>query len=536
MSLTFSLPFFSLLLLFASSTTTAQPYNATDHFFLDCGSPSSDTINDRTWDGDENSKFVPSNITTTSFSSKPEYPDSSVDQTPYSTARIFNTSSFTYTFPVSEGPKFLRLYFYPAIYDGRNPDQFYFSVSSNGYSLLTNFSAFLASSYLAQIRKHAGFSASPSFVKEFIIYVKDTQSLTVTFTPFPNSYAFINGIEIVSMPENLYFNNSKNRKFVGITTGPDITSDKALENIYRLKMGGRSIPATKDTTGMYRSWDTDDIYIYGGSTGLKPVYQKPITYTTETPNYTAPEEVYQNQRSMGKLSDTYNLTWILPVDSGFFYSLRLHFCNIIPQYNKSGQVLFKIFINNQTADEEVDLLRLTQGSGYPLYKDYIVFVNRPDDSRGKQDLPVVIPGLPKEQVSLAEWGKYSHRKGTMSKIIDPRLTGVIAPECLKQFGEVAVSCLKEHGIERPTMEEVVWGLEFALNLQEGAEKTVGEPMFENQEPPFLMEGETTTTTTTDDDVFTGSSGIRYGTSSISSSNDGFKSETVFSEILKPAGR
>ncbi|KAI3784924.1 hypothetical protein L1987_44032 [Smallanthus sonchifolius] len=400
MSLTFTLSYFFLLLLFASSTTTAQPYNATDHFFLDCGSPSSNTINDRTWDGDENSKFVPSNITTTSFSSKPEYQDSSVDQTPYSTARIFNTCSFTYTFPVSEGPKFLRLYFYPATYDGRNPDQFYFSLSSNGYSLLTNFSAFLASSYLAKIRKDAGFSrSSPSFVKEFIIYVKDTQSLTVTFTPSPNSYAFINGIEIVSMPENLYF-NSKTPKFVDLSTGPFVTNDKALENIYRLKMGGRSIPATKDTTGMYRSWDTDDIYIYGAAFGFTPQYNKSITYTTETPNYTAPEEVYQNQRSMGKLSDTYNLTWILPVDSGFFYSLRLHFCNIIPQYNKSGQVLFKIFINNQTADEEVDLLRLTQASGYPLYKDYIVFVNGPDDSRGKQDLWVAMHPDTKSELYL----------------------------------------------------------------------------------------------------------------------------------------
>ncbi|KAI3726173.1 hypothetical protein L1987_65970 [Smallanthus sonchifolius] len=464
--LTFRLPFFYLLLLLAATTTTtiAQAYNATEHFFLDCGSSSSNTINGRTWDGDENSKFVPSNFITTSFSSKPNSEDPPVPETPYSSARIFSASSFTYTFPVSEGPKFLRLHFYPATYAGRNQDQSYFSVSSNGYSLLTNFSAFLASSFLEKIRKDAGFSALPNFVKEFIIYVKDTQSVNVTFTPSPNSYAFINGIEIVSMPQNLYF-NSKDPKSVGMTNGPVVTNHMALENIYRLKMGGRSIPANEDTTGMYRSWEKDDSYIYGAAIGLTPVYQKPIPYTTETPNYTAPEEVYQNQRSMGKLSDSYNLTWILPVDSG----------------------------------------------------------------------PVVIPVLPKEQVSLAGWGKYCHRKGTMSEIIDPKLTSVIAPECLKQFGEVAVSCLKEHGVERPSMEEVVWGLEFALNLQEDAETTVGEPMSENQEPRFLMEGETMTTTT-DDDVFSGSSGIRYGTSSISSSNDGFKSETVFSEILKPAGR
>ncbi|KAJ0712309.1 putative protein kinase RLK-Pelle-CrRLK1L-1 family [Helianthus annuus] len=832
--LTSSLPFFSLLLLF--STTTAQPYNATDRFFLACGTPTT-TTTDRRWDGDQNSKFVPPNTTTTSFSATPLHLDPSVPSTPYSHARIFNTSSFTYTFPVSEGPKFLRLYFYPATYTNLKPEQSFFSVSSSGFSLLTNFSAFLTASYLE----------TTSFIKEFMIYVTDTQSLSVTFTPSLNSYAFINGIEIVSTPETLYFSVG-GLKYVGQTTGPVTDSKMALENIYRLNMGGGHISGTDDT-GMYRPWEQDNSYIYGAASGLTPVYdpKDQIMYTNETPRYTAPELVYRTQRSMGKQSDKYNLTWILRVDSGFYYKIRLHFCNIIPQYTKIGQ--------------------LTQGSGYPVIKDYIVFVNDPDRNRGKQDLwvamhpnpnselyldaylnglevfklsmdrslaspnpelisttpptepttsvnrnkkkppyaaiiggivgalvllsililivflkrrrvkdysaaedrssygpaysesksshstlpsdrcrrfsltevrsatgefnddfvignggfgkvykgyidnastvvaikrlnessnqgfqefhteigmlsklrhvqlvsligycedagemilvydymahgtlrehlyktnkpplpwkrrlqicigaakglhylhtgakrsiihrdvkstnilldenwvakvsdfglsklgprdqaqnhvstlvkgsvgyvdpeyyksqqltdksdvysfgvvllevlcarPVMIIGLPKEQVSLAEWGKLCYRKGTLEKIIDPKVRSVIAPECLRQFGDVAIRCLKEQRSERPAMDEVVWGLEFALELQEAADKTVGERVSENQEFPFLMQGETTT----DEDVFTGSSATRNGTSSISSSDEGFKSETVFSEILKPAGR
>ncbi|KAJ0712316.1 putative protein kinase RLK-Pelle-CrRLK1L-1 family [Helianthus annuus] len=151
--------------------------------------------------------------------------------------------------------------------------------------------------------------------------------------------------------------------------------------------------------------------------------------------------------------------------------------------------------------------------------------------------PVLIPGLPSEQVSLAEWGKYCYRKGTLNKIIDPKVSSVIAPGCLRQFGDVAISCLKEQRNERPAMEEVVWGLEFALELQESSEKTIGEAVPENQEFLFLMQGATRATTpTTNEDAFTGSSAIRNGTSSISSSDGGFKSETVFSEILKPAVR
>ncbi|KAJ6290463.1 hypothetical protein OIU78_026238 [Salix suchowensis] len=44
----------------------------------------------------------------------------------------------------------------------------------------------------------------------------------------------------------------------------------------------------------------------------------------------------------------------------------------------------------------------------------------------------------------------------------------ISPDCLKKFIEVAVRCLLEDGVERPSMTDVVWGLEFALQRQESA--------------------------------------------------------------------
>ncbi|KAJ0526928.1 putative protein kinase RLK-Pelle-CrRLK1L-1 family [Helianthus annuus] len=807
--LTSSLPFFSLLLLF--STTTAQPYNATDRFFLACGTPTT-TTTDRRWDGDQNSKFVPPNTTTTSFSATPLHLDPSVPSTPYSHARIFNTSSFTYTFPVSEGPKFLRLYFYPATYTNLKPEQSFFSVSSNGFSLLTNFSAFLTASYLE----------TTSFIKEFMIYVTDTQSLSVTFTPSLNSYAFINGIEIVSTPETLYFSVG-GLKYVGQTTGPVTDSNMALENIYRLNMGGGHISGTDDT-GMYRPWEQDNSYIYGAASGLTPVYdpKEQIMYTNETPSYTAPELVYRTQRSMGKQSDRYNLTWLLSLTQGSGYPVIKDYIVFVndPDRNRGKQDLwvamhpnpnselyldaylnglevFKLSMDRSLASPNPELIsttpptepttsvnrnkkkppyaaiiggivgalvllsiliiivflkrrrvkdysaaedRSSYGPAYSesksshstlpsdrcrrfsltevrsatgefnddfvignggfgkVYKGYIdnastvVAIKRLNESSNqgfqefhteigmlsklrhvqlvsligycedagemilvydymahgtlrehlyktnkpplpwkrrlqicigaakglhylhtgakrsiihrdvkstnilldenwvakvsdfglsklgprdqaqnhvstlvkgsvgyvdpeyyksqqltdKSDVysfgvvllevlcarPVMIIGLPKEQVSLAEWGKLCYRKGTLEKIIDPKVRSVIAPECLRQFGDVAIRCLKEQRSERPAMDEVVWGLEFALELQEAADKTVGERVSENQEFPFLMQGETTT----DDDVFTGSSATRNGTSSISSSDEGFKSETVFSEILKPAGR
>ncbi|KAK1421966.1 hypothetical protein QVD17_24769 [Tagetes erecta] len=377
--LTFSLPFF---LLFFTTTTIAQPYKATDLFFIDCGSSTASSSNpDQRWVSDENSKFMSSNIDTTSITFT-----SDLNETPYSTARVFY-ASFNYAFPVSLGPKYLRLHFYPATNSQLNTESFLFSVSSNGYSLLTNFSAFQAAFFIATTRSDAGVNGPQvrPFIKEFLIYVKDTQILNVTITPSRNSFAFINGIEIVSMPENLYFNTTKTKYLNQLTTVID--NHKALENIYRLNMGGSQIPVHNDT-GMYRSWDQDSYYMNGTEVGVKPLYNNSIMYTMETPNYIAPELVYQTQRSMGR--QTNNLTWILPVDSGFYHMLRLHFCNIIPQYNKSGVVVFSILINNQTAEQRVDLFNWTQGTGYPVFKDYMVFVHDPNGKRGKQDLWLVM--------------------------------------------------------------------------------------------------------------------------------------------------
>jgi hypothetical protein len=80
--------------------------------------------------------------------------------------------------------------------------------------------------------------------------------------------------------------------------------------------------------------------------------------------------------------------------------------------------------------------------------------------------PPIDPQLPREQVSLAEWGMQWKRKGLIEKIMDPKLAGTVNPESLAKFAETAEKCLAEFGSDRISMGDVLWNLEYALQLQD----------------------------------------------------------------------
>ncbi|THU70401.1 hypothetical protein C4D60_Mb08t24600 [Musa balbisiana] len=57
------------------------------------------------------------------------------------------------------------------------------------------------------------------------------------------------------------------------------------------------------------------------------------------------------------------------------------------------------------------------------------------------------------------------RKGLIEKIIDPNIAGTINSDSLSKFVEAAEKCLAEHGVDRPSMGDVLWNLEYALQLR-----------------------------------------------------------------------
>lgn len=80
--------------------------------------------------------------------------------------------------------------------------------------------------------------------------------------------------------------------------------------------------------------------------------------------------------------------------------------------------------------------------------------------------PVIDPTLPREMVNLAEWGMKWQKRGDLGQIVDARIAGTIKPDSLRKFAETVEKCLADFGVERPTMGDVLWNLEYALQLQE----------------------------------------------------------------------
>ncbi|KAB1214793.1 hypothetical protein CJ030_MR5G017536 [Morella rubra] len=76
--------------------------------------------------------------------------------------------------------------------------------------------------------------------------------------------------------------------------------------------------------------------------------------------------------------------------------------------------------------------------------------------------------LPGKQVNLAEWAMLCKKNGLFEEIVDPSLEGQVDPNSLRKFIETAEKCLQECGTDRPTMGDVLWDLEYALQLQQTA--------------------------------------------------------------------
>lgn len=141
--------------------------------------------------------------------------------------------------------------------------------------------------------------------------------------------------------------------------------------------------------------------------------------------------------------------------------------------------------------------------------------------------PVIDPTLPREMVNLAEWAMKWQKKGQLEQIIDSTLVGKIRPDSLRKFGETAEKCLADFGVDRPSMGDVLWNLEYALQLQEAVIQ--GDP----EENSTKMIGELPPQINNFNNVDTTAPGFE-----VSSVDDlsGVSMSRVFSQLVKSEGR
>ncbi|KAL5167446.1 Receptor-like protein kinase FERONIA [Glycine soja] len=366
---------FLLLLFFPYLSIADVIYSPVELFSINCGSSSNLSTRDgRNWTADI--KFLSENKDSVAA---PALTPSTLEG-PYTDARL-SRSQFTYSFPVSTGPKFLRLFFYSTSYQNFHRSKAYFSVKAGPYTLLQNFNA--------SLHADAGNEPGDYLFREYCINLKDGDPLNITFiasktSQNPDSYAFINGIEIVSMPPFLYYTNPDDvditglPHLVGVNTNLfPIENNFTLETKYRLRVGDQEIPVSQDT-GMLRSWDVDNKYVTTQSVLSLDIGPGIKLRFTKIPNYTAPDTVYRSVRNMGNngtINMGFNLTWQLPIDSGFTYLLRLHFCQLNPDMKNPGYQSFFIFVQDQLVEMWADILGWSdKQEGVPVVKQYVVFI------------------------------------------------------------------------------------------------------------------------------------------------------------------
>ncbi|XP_022743399.1 receptor-like protein kinase ANXUR2 isoform X1 [Durio zibethinus] len=332
---------------------------------VDCGSKGGKDEDGRTWEPDTK-YLLQSNG---SVQLQAGYQDPSLLSTvPYMNARIF-TSPATYQFPIKTKERYLvRFHFYPSAFPNFNITNSYFSVAAGGLTLMNNFSAAITCQALTQAYLVNEYSLAPS----------DSEVLNINLTPstnYTNSFAFVNGIELIAMPNLFGMTN-----MVGYDSSSVDVSTENLQMMFRLNVGGQSVPPSKDAGGLLRSWYNDDPYLYGAAMGVNIEASKNLRIDyKDLPKSSAPEDVYRTARAMGrdsKLNLKFNLTWLFQVDANFTYIVRLHFCEF--QLDKVNQRVFNVYINNQSAQADpspADIIAFTDGKGVPTYKDYAIVVS-----------------------------------------------------------------------------------------------------------------------------------------------------------------
>lgn len=331
-------------------------FDPVDNYLLDCGSSGNTSLGERVFVSD--TPFV-SNAERVSVSVRADNStvfSSSFGESLYRTARIMNASS-NYTFSISkQGRHFVRLYFFPFELDvgSYNLSRASFSVSAHGFTLLRNFQP-----------------DSTPVVKEYSLNVTSDR-LVITFVPSPNSFAFLNALEVISQPDELI---PLTAQAVEAPRSNHSLMAEALETVARVNMGNQTVLPENDT--LWRSWSADGAFVRLNSFVHFVSNFSAVNYTANGPSRDiAPVSVYGTATKLNTESNPnilLNNTWSFNVDSGFLYFVRFHFCDIIER--PPSELVLNIYLNSELVEKDLNLgEKVSNIWGAPFYLDAITRV------------------------------------------------------------------------------------------------------------------------------------------------------------------
>ncbi|XP_042493627.1 receptor-like protein kinase HERK 1 [Macadamia integrifolia] len=317
-----------------------------DNHLIDCGSPTHTTVMDRVFVADE-SQFIRTQSDIMASTSN------SIASPLYQTARIFNGTS-TYNFPIrQQGRHWIRLYFFPFQYEEYNMSMAIFSVTAQNFVLLSNFQA-----------------QNGSIFKEFSLPVT-SDNLVLSFIPAKHSFAFLSGLEVVSVPDTLINDTAQTVNPSGEFHG---LMNEALETVWRVNMGGPLVTSQNDTLG--RTWVPDQNFLMNQNdsqsvNGSVNYVQGGLTRDI------APDFVYGTAREINLENSipsfNINMTWKFNVDAGFQHLIRFHFCDIVSISISVYNLYFNVYVNGWVVALDLDLSILTlKKLAAPYYMDFVL--------------------------------------------------------------------------------------------------------------------------------------------------------------------
>ncbi|XP_039026212.1 probable receptor-like protein kinase At5g61350 [Hibiscus syriacus] len=335
-------------------------YQPSDSYLISCGSNEvklddgrifkSDTETSSYLSTDEDVQAKTDSVPESAFTNST--PSSLIDL--YKAARIF-TSDSKFLFSISvPGKHWVRLYFYPLHHEKYDLKTAIFTVQTDKYVLLQDFSM----------------DDSKVVLKEYL--VNATKHLSIVFKPKKDSFAFINALEIEGIPDELLSDSASSVPQGNTMNG---LSNIGLEVAYRLNMGGPTITPKNDTLG--RTWAPDVPYNTFPE-GTEAVTGKNIKYRPENKmtRLVAPEMVYETADRM--MSEAYaqttvpnfNLSWTISVDGTYSYLIRMHFCDIVSKVK--NELYFSVYINGLTGISRLDLTEKVGDLATAYYTDFVL--------------------------------------------------------------------------------------------------------------------------------------------------------------------